>query len=95
MAAYNVTTDENGDLHLFAKTAFRVLSSASIPAHDLYKLKELIQRKQSKSLIEVDGGVDLTNANQLFETGANILVAGNSIFSSADPKKTISKLKKS
>ena len=58
------------------------------------RLKELIQRKQSKCLIEVDGGVDLTNANQLFETGANILVAGNSIFSSADPKKTISELKK-
>lgn len=59
------------------------------------KLKELIQRKQSKSVIEVDGGVDLTNANRLFETGANILVAGNSIFSSADPKKTISMLKNS
>jgi len=59
------------------------------------RLKELIIRKQSKSLIEIDGGVDLNNANQLFETGANILVAGNTVFSSADPKKTISELKKS
>lgn len=58
------------------------------------RLKELILRKQSKSLIEVDGGVDLNNANKLFETGANILVAGNTVFSSADPKKTISSLKK-
>jgi ribulose-phosphate 3-epimerase len=58
------------------------------------RLKELIERKQSKSLIEVDGGVDLSNANRLFKTGANILVAGNSVFSSADPKKIISQLKK-
>lgn len=59
------------------------------------RLKELIERKQSKSLIEVDGGVDLSNANRLFKTGANILVAGNSVFSSTDPKKIISQLKKS
>lgn len=59
------------------------------------RLKELIESKQSKSVIEVDGGVDLNNANQLFETGANILVAGNSVFSSTDPTKTISELKKS
>ena len=57
-------------------------------------LYELIQRKQSKSMIEVDGGVDIINANQLFKTGANILVAGNSVFSSTDPQKTISELKK-
>lgn len=57
------------------------------------KLKELIQRKGSKAKIEVDGGVDLNNANKLFETGANILVAGNSVFSSMDPTKAISQLK--
>ncbi len=59
------------------------------------RLNELIQRKQSKSLIEVDGGVNLNNANQLFEAGANILVAGNCVFSSADPANTISDLKNS
>lgn len=57
------------------------------------KLKELILRKGSKAIIEVDGGVDINNANKLFETGADILVAGNSVFSSTDPAKTILQLK--
>ncbi|MBM3435483.1 MAG: ribulose-phosphate 3-epimerase [Bacteroidetes bacterium] len=46
-------------------------------------------------LIEVDGGVDLSNAGKLFESGVNVLVAGNCIFSSPDPVKTIRDLKKS
>ena len=63
--------------------------------HKIEMLKELIRNKKSKSVIEVDGGVDLTNAKRLFEAGVNILVAGNSIFSSDDPQKTISMLKNS
>jgi len=59
------------------------------------RLKDLIQKKQSRALIEVDGGVDLNNAKELFETGANVLVAGNSVFSSANPAETISQLKNS
>jgi ribulose-phosphate 3-epimerase len=57
------------------------------------KLKSLINTNQLNTQIEVDGGVDLTNAAQLFQSGANILVAGNSIFSSPDPVRTISRLK--
>ena len=57
------------------------------------KLKNLIQKNQMNTLIEVDGGVDDSNAERLFEAGANVLVAGNSIFSSSDPKAMISKLK--
>lgn len=56
-------------------------------------LKELIRAKNSKALIEVDGGVDLTNAPLLVSAGVDILVAGNTIFSSADPSLTIHKLK--
>jgi ribulose-phosphate 3-epimerase len=56
-------------------------------------LKALIEKTQSHAVIEVDGGVDLTNAHQLFETGANILVAGNTVFSSKNPRETISLLK--
>lgn len=56
-------------------------------------LKELIFRKKSKALIEVDGGVDLTNSLQLATAGVNILVAGNAIFSSTDPLTTIKRLK--
>jgi len=56
-------------------------------------LKELILQKNSKAKIEVDGGVDLNNAPKLLKEGADILVAGNTVFSSPDPTKTISLLK--
>lgn len=57
-------------------------------------LKELIAEKKSKALIEIDGGVDLNNYKKLVETGASVLVAGNTVFSSDNPAKTISQLKK-
>jgi ribulose-phosphate 3-epimerase len=45
-------------------------------------------------LIEVDGGIDTTNAAKLIEAGVNVLVAGNTVFSSKEPAETIRKLKK-
>jgi ribulose-phosphate 3-epimerase len=56
-------------------------------------LKELIARKKTDALIEVDGGITLENAPQLVKAGANVLVAGYTIFGSPDPVKTISSLK--
>lgn len=56
-------------------------------------LKALISSSKSKALIEVDGGVDDTNAAKLLKCGADVLVAGNYVFSSKDPMKTIVKLK--
>ena len=56
-------------------------------------LHDLIKSRQLKTRIEVDGGVDLTNAGKLFQAGADILVAGQSIFTSANPKETIKFLK--
>ena len=44
-------------------------------------------------MIQVDGGVDTENAGKLIKAGVNVLVAGNAVFGSADPKKTISQLK--
>ena len=58
------------------------------------KLKTLIQHKNSKALIEIDGGVDLNNYKKLIDCGANVLVAGNTVFSSKDPLNTIKQLKK-
>ena len=55
--------------------------------------KDLILSNNSQALIEVDGGVNLDNANKLFEAGADVLVAGNAVFSSADPARTIELLK--
>ncbi|RLD62051.1 MAG: ribulose-phosphate 3-epimerase [Bacteroidetes bacterium] len=57
------------------------------------KAKDLIIQKKSSALIEVDGGVGLSNASNLFEAGADVLVAGNSVFSSKYPITTISDLK--
>jgi ribulose-phosphate 3-epimerase len=58
------------------------------------KLKELILKKNSKALIEVDGGVTLENASKLVNHGADVLVAGNTVFSSPNPIETIKLLKK-
>ncbi len=56
-------------------------------------LKKMIKAKGCKTLIEIDGGVDLNNYKKLVETGADVLVAGNTVFSSSDPLKTIEQLK--
>jgi ribulose-phosphate 3-epimerase len=63
--------------------------------HKITQLKELILRKNAHSLIEIDGGVTLDNAPKLVNAGADVLVAGNTIFSSDDPVKTIELLKES
>jgi ribulose-phosphate 3-epimerase len=59
------------------------------------RLKEMIERKNANCLIEIDGGVDLTNASRLREARADALVAGNSVFSASDPKSMIQQLKNS
>lgn len=65
--------------------------------HTLERIKQLrrmIHEKGLKTLIEIDGGVTLDNAGIIMEAGADVLVAGNTVFSSPDPKATISQLKK-
>ncbi len=57
-------------------------------------LREMILRKNAECLIEVDGGVTLETGSRLFAAGANVLVAGSFVFSSADPARTISQLKR-
>ncbi|MGB4205922.1 MAG: ribulose-phosphate 3-epimerase [Bacteroidales bacterium] len=57
------------------------------------RLKDLLLRKNSKALIEVDGGVGLDNAQQLINNGVDVLVAGNAIFSATDPAEIIRLLK--
>ena len=56
-------------------------------------LRQLIRTKKSKAKIEVDGGVDLKNAPLLVSEGADVLVAGNTVFASKNPSATISILK--
>jgi ribulose-phosphate 3-epimerase len=57
------------------------------------KLKELILRRNSSALIEVDGGVDDTNAGALVQAGADVLVAGSYVFKARNPAEAIQKLK--
>ncbi len=58
------------------------------------KAKELILKNNAKTSIEIDGGVSLDNAKKLIEKGADILVAGNSVFSANNPTEVISLMKK-
>ncbi|MCR4811606.1 MAG: ribulose-phosphate 3-epimerase [Bacteroidales bacterium] len=57
------------------------------------QLRELCNRKNPSCLIEVDGGVNTGNAAKLYEAGADVLVAGNAVFSAEDPIATIHELK--
>ena len=56
-------------------------------------VKSMIDERNLDVQIEVDGGVDLQNACSLIKSGVDILVAGNTIFASADPIQTIHQLK--
>ena len=55
----------------------------------LKQLRKLIEKKKLSTLIQIDGGVNNTNAKKLFRLGADILVSGNYIFKSANPNKVI------
>ncbi|MES1222003.1 MAG: ribulose-phosphate 3-epimerase, partial [Bacteroidota bacterium] len=65
--------------------------------HSLSKIRELRKLIDNWNLpvkIEVDGGVSLENAGDIMAAGAHVLVAGNTVFKSADPRATIAQLKK-
>ena len=57
------------------------------------RLKEMIVKSGSNAIIEVDGGVDISNARVLFDAGVNVLVAGSAVFKAPNPTVMISLLK--
>lgn len=64
--------------------------------HSLSKvscLKEMILKRNLQTLIEVDGGVNLETGKKLIDAGADVLVAGNAVFSDANPTEMIHRLK--
>jgi ribulose-phosphate 3-epimerase len=61
--------------------------------HKISEFKQLIHQRKSSALLEIDGGVDFENAAKLIKADADVLVAGNTVFSSSDPSKAISRLK--
>ena len=58
----------------------------------LKELKRMINKKNTNTLIQIDGGVSLDNAQELISLGADVLVAGSFVFKSDSPKETIEKL---
>lgn len=64
--------------------------------HSLKKiaaLRRMIDDAKLNVKIEVDGGITLDNAKQIIDAGADVLVAGSTVFKSASPKETIRQLK--
>ena len=59
----------------------------------IIELKALITQKNTNTLIQIDGGVTLLNAPQILAAGADVLVAGNTVFKSENPTQTIAALK--
>lgn len=57
------------------------------------RLRELIDKNNSNAKIEIDGGVNMKNAQKLIAAGADVLVAGNAVFGSENPTETIAALK--
>jgi len=57
------------------------------------QLREMIAKRNSSTLIEVDGGINLETGRKLVDAGADVLVAGSFVFSSDDPIETIRQLK--
>ena len=56
-------------------------------------LKELILKKNTNTLIEIDGGVNLETGARLVQAGADALVAGSFVFNGSNPKDIVSQLK--
>jgi len=61
--------------------------------HKVTRLRDLIGQKNTETLIEIDGGVNLTNAPKLIAAGADVLVAGSLVFGASNPKQVIHQLK--
>jgi ribulose-phosphate 3-epimerase len=93
----NVLKDILADIDLVCimsvNPGFGGQSFISYSIEKIKQLRKMIDDAALKVKIEVDGGITLENAKKIAEAGANVLVAGNTIFSSKDPKATIKKLK--
>jgi ribulose-phosphate 3-epimerase len=59
----------------------------------ILQLKQLITQTGSRALIEIDGGINQSNAQALIQAGADVLVTGNFVFSASDPANVIRQLK--
>jgi ribulose-phosphate 3-epimerase len=84
--------------HLLVMSVNPGFSGQVFIPHSVQKVaaaRELLARLRSRAVIEVDGGVDTTNAAALVEAGASILVAGAAVFGAADPAEATRALRRS
>lgn len=56
-------------------------------------IRQEIDKRGLKTLVEIDGGVNAQNASELFAAGADVLVAGSAVFGAPDPEETIHRMK--
>lgn len=93
----NLLEDVIGDIDLIClmsvNPGFGGQSFIENTYHKVAQLREMIIRKKSSALIEIDGGVTNLNAQRLVDAGADVLVAGNFVFRADNPTKTIADLK--
>jgi ribulose-phosphate 3-epimerase len=82
--------------HVLIMTVNPGFGGQSFIPHSLEKVREMrkmIVKTGKEILIEVDGGITLENAPSLVEAGADVLVAGSTVFQARDPKQIIHLLK--
>jgi ribulose-phosphate 3-epimerase len=89
----NIITDVDMVLIMSVNPGFGGQSFIPQSIQKIKELKKLIKKTNSQALIQVDGGIDTTNAKQIVAAGADVLVAGNSIFTSSDRNATVQFLK--
>ena len=88
----DIITEVDMVLIMSVNPGFGGQSSIPNSVKKVLQLKELIKKSNSNAVIEVDGGVNLETGKLLADAGADILVAGNSVFSAPNPKDMILKL---
>lgn len=88
-----VITDVDMILIMSVNPGFGGQSFISGSIAKIQRLREMIEKSGSSAIIEVDGGVDISNARILFDAGANVLVAGSAVFKALNPTEMISSLK--
>ena len=89
----NIITDVDMVLIMSVNPGFGAQTFIENTYRKVSMLKEMIVASNSKALIEIDGGVNLGNAKALQQAGADVLVAGNFVFSAGNPHDVIQQLK--
>lgn len=88
----NVLTDLDLVLVMSVNPGFGGQSFIPQTYKKVEKLRSMINEQNATALIEIDGGVSSANASKLIEAGADVLVAGSSVFKSENPAKMIAEL---